>query len=578
MKVYVATRAVGQALRTLDERHCLIISGPPGAGKTTLSQVLAAKHVGEGWKLVSIMNVDDGWQAFQEDERQLFLFDDFLGKIGLESILSGNEQESLNKFFQHVGRSANKRLILTSRSYILEAAREKSETLDNIRVRLAEQILVLSAYSRLERGMILYNHLYHSDICDKAIAALINNTWLSRIIDHKNYMPRLIEWMTDRLGYGHVEADAYPAAFIAALENPSEIWEKPFKHISEPARVLLFSLFASDNFMAFRGNGVPLDGLMPFFSRALDGFGLTSGARIGGNVFEETLREINSSFVAVHEGRVNFVNPSLQDFLSARIRDEKILAVLIAASRSHKTTERLWSFAQFMPPDTARSLAAAVMSSIRSGRLEGEMPVGDFFDLVQSLGSKGHDWTLIDDLRRRYWVQLTWEAADLPAFIEKLQQGWNYRIPEATYARFFCRELFYFLRGYPDLKDLTLLAENLAEHPIVTSQAFKELFEEVATYRIVSLEILDHEDETGRQVQDWLAAIEKIETYHPLPIEAKKKELTEFVEGWLTYVGNRDNNYLSGSVRSSWREYGTAETSDAILNTLFEELKREIRP
>ncbi|TAU38907.1 hypothetical protein ELI44_36965 [Rhizobium ruizarguesonis] len=579
MKIYVATRAVGQALETLDKRRCLIISGPPGAGKTTLSQVLAAKHVSEGWKLVSIMNVEDGWRAFQEDERQLFLFDDFLGKIDLERSLSGNEQESLNKFFQHVGRSTNKRLILTSRSYILEAAREKSETLDEVRVRLAEQVLQLSAYSRVERGLILYNHLYHSDIDDKAIEALIDSNCLGRIIDHRNYMPRLIEWMTDRLRVNDVAPEDYPAAFIATLENPTKIWEKPFRHISKQANVLLFSLFASDDFMSFRGNGVSFARLMPFFCRALRGFGLTSGDGIGGNALEETLREINSSFVTVHEGRVNFVNPSLQDFLKTRICDSNILAVLIAASGSHDATVRLWNIARSMPADIARDLAAKVISSIRSGWLAGKMQVSDFFDLIDSLGSKSHDWTLVDDLRRSNWVRLTWNPADLPAFISKLQHYHNPNIPEiATYVRFFYRELFQFVKNSPSLRELTLLAENLTEHPIATSQAFKALFKKAATLEIESLEIPDREDETGRLAEDWLKAIDKIENYLPLDIEEKKNELDQFVDSWHTYLANRSGDYLSGSIGSARPDYRSADQSDAILTPLFQDLKTEVKP
>lgn len=576
IKIYVATKAVDDALETLEKSHSLIISGAAGAGKTTLSQFLAAKHIAHGWELVYVTSIEEAWRAYTEDATQLFLFDDFLGKIGLESSMSAREQESLNSFIRLLKRSDSTRLILTSRSYILETAREKSETLDDIRQKLIEQVLELSPYSDHERALILYNHLYYSDISDEAITALVDSGAIKTIITHRNYMPRLIESMTDNIRVSGIAPRDYPREFIYALNHPDKIWEKPFRHLSQRARALLVSLFASNDFESFRGNGVPIGQLIPFFDRVFEGFGLGATVGIGEKPFEEALRETISSFIAVHDGRLNFVNPSLQDFLNMTIRDRKILEVLLNSSRSYGTTVRLWQSARDLHYYERKALASITISSIKSNLPSGRQSAEAFFDFLKELLSMDYGSSLVDHLRRFSSVRLTWETVDLPSFIQKLEDGYYpYHLKPKTGARFLRLELYRFVSSYPPLEDLALLGERLAEHPISGLDAIRERFEDVATYAVETLELPDDEDESARKSEDWLAAIEKIERFCPLAVDEKKTQLQSFLDGYGMYLANRESDYRFGPTKSILPEFRYTDRSEDFFADMFTTLKAD---
>lgn len=173
LKVFVVNPSLSKSAEILKATHCLIVSGPPGVGKTTLAQVLAAEYSESGWELVSISSIEDGFRAFQSEHRQVFVFDDFLGKIRLDPAALARDDSKIVRFMSMVRKDKGKRFVLTTRSYILQAAKTLSEALDDTAVDVAEIVLNLSTYTRELKARILYNHLYHSGIDQAAIQALL---------------------------------------------------------------------------------------------------------------------------------------------------------------------------------------------------------------------------------------------------------------------------------------------------------------------------------------------------------------------------------------------------------------------
>ena len=87
IKLYVQNRSFNDALNILDEFRYIIISGIPGIGKTTLSRILTFYLLSNGYEEFVYLSdkIDDGYTYFKQAKKQIFLFDDFLGKNFFEA-------------------------------------------------------------------------------------------------------------------------------------------------------------------------------------------------------------------------------------------------------------------------------------------------------------------------------------------------------------------------------------------------------------------------------------------------------------------------------------------------------------
>jgi len=129
VRVYAQNRSFKEARDKLENSHVLIISGPPGVGKTTLAEMLSYAYIGAEWEFVAIRSLDDGFGAIVDLKKQLFFFDDFLGKVALDTRALASKDSELAKFIKRIQRTKNARFILTTRAYIFEEARRNSEYL-----------------------------------------------------------------------------------------------------------------------------------------------------------------------------------------------------------------------------------------------------------------------------------------------------------------------------------------------------------------------------------------------------------------------------------------------------------------
>ena len=340
-KIYVPSNSFLIAKEKLEKFNFCIISGIPGVGKTTLGEMLLIDYVSQGYEAVYLsQDVNEGFALYQQDKRQVFYFDDFFGKTKLE-ISGKNEDKRFIEFIMAVQRDSSKRLILSSRDYILKQAFEGYEDLgrDKDRILKANHIITFESYSIKHRAQILYNHLAYNNVSVQCISSIVAEKRYKTIVSHKNYVPRIIEWVINRVG-DYVPAE-FGSAFITALDNPLEIWKNAFeKHISDLSRLTLFAMFSHKSYIDAQDLSSAVDKLIDNLPK------LSINRQY--NDFPMTLREIDGTFVRCVENknsiRVYYHNPAISDFIEHTIESQPTIKHAILESIVN--VEEIWSYGE----------------------------------------------------------------------------------------------------------------------------------------------------------------------------------------------------------------------------------------
>jgi hypothetical protein len=333
---YVQNDSFGVALKLLNEHHYCIITGIPGIGKTTLAEALLGYFLGFEYTAYSITgDIAEALKVLNHNEKQIFYYDDFLGQTSLEEKLNKNEDRKLLSFIETVGKSTNTRFIMTTREYILNQAKLTYEKLAHSNFDVRRCIIDLASYTEFNRAQILYNHVYFSDLPQAYHEALVRDQNYWKIIKHHNFIPRIIEWMTDQTKILGIDSESFIPHCIASLDDPTRLWEHAFNYqLSDEARHLLLTLvsmpmevFIVDLQVAFGS----------FYQQMAQEYGFATSSRD----FEKALKELDGNFVRTEQrlsetgtrSTVRFHNPSIKDFLQnqlARTPDEAIALCMSA--------------------------------------------------------------------------------------------------------------------------------------------------------------------------------------------------------------------------------------------------------
>ncbi|MDB5013962.1 MAG: hypothetical protein JWQ25_2164 [Daejeonella sp.] len=313
VEVFVPSKTHEKAIEILNNKKFIVITGAPGIGKTTLADMITYQLLAEDFELVYIREIIEAEDVFKTNKKQVFYFDDFLGSITLD--LSNSKDTSIVNFIERVTSDKQKRLILTCRTTFLNQAKEESDKIYNSKIEIANYEVKIEDLRNIDKAHILYNHVYFSNLPEKFKNLFFKNKFYWKIIKHRNYNPRIVEFFTD---FERLERGIdYNQEVLDILGSPVKLWEKHYtKQISDNARLFVATLFSL-------GSIVEEERIKEAFKARIDYETLNNNYVRKSNLFNKVVEELLLGLITrthIRNGdysRVEYklLNPSIEDFL-----------------------------------------------------------------------------------------------------------------------------------------------------------------------------------------------------------------------------------------------------------------------
>ncbi len=313
LRLFVSTSELKQAVSILEHNKFLIITGEPGVGKTTLSEMIIYKYLSKDYNLTYIYdNIKDVEETLKEDDsKQIFYFDDFLGHTQAEIYRSKSAEVSLLKIIAKIEKADNKYLILNTRKFILSTFLEESERFKNFNPLRAENKIEIGAYSYGAKRRMLDNHIFECELNEEQKRILRDRAFY--ICTHTNFTPRHIDFYTSTIHTKHLDSAEFTVFITDNLLNPKKIWEHAYCN-----QISVYDNFLLNTLYSLGGNS-SIELLEIGFNARLNFEAAHNNFTKPLNSFRNSLYNLNGGFIEVSTNRtpteVSFINPSLEDFL-----------------------------------------------------------------------------------------------------------------------------------------------------------------------------------------------------------------------------------------------------------------------
>ncbi|MBO9692139.1 restriction endonuclease [Chryseobacterium sp.] len=352
---FVPTENYKNVINHFIDNKVLIISGNPGAGKSTLAYATLSHFIYHyKYKIVdlSYRNIQEAEPFLASEEVIFFLLDDFLGRIKLDK--NDDFAHLLSFFIEKIENCENKKLIITSRNHILESGAKNLSAINNINNFIQKHTIELKELTRSSRTMMLYNHIYNSNIDIEYLNNLLHNNY-KRIIDHPNFNPRIIEHLTNNnfLKKSKINAENYYEYFIQNLENSSEIWSQFYTNLpNDLYKLIIINKFIINDIIPYE----KLENAVMKFIVNCPQF-----QHYSFDDFEQIIRELNGTIFIIEDSYnemrdenyqiVEFHNPSIIDFLDNHIWKNKFWLKIIIENATYFEQLFNWELQEIVEQD-----------------------------------------------------------------------------------------------------------------------------------------------------------------------------------------------------------------------------------
>lgn len=319
-KLFVQTKAFDNALKVLENDQTLCIIGDPGVGKSITSKMLVLYYAAQGYRVRYTTNVSDLGvlkSAIRNDpeSQEIILLDDCFGQAYFE--MKSTQSSELISLIKFVKKRKNKVLILNSRVTIFQEAQQRQRDLvqslerNDFRV----HVLDINKLSDEEKAKILYNHLAFSGIPNEYFEDIRTNQRYWQIIKHRNYNPRIIEYVCNPKRYQSVSPSNFYQLFKKHLDDPKEMWKDEYEDRLKPEdRILLQTIYS------LTATTVNASLVRQCFNRRIVNIPTIDKTV---DQFNRSLSRLNEGFIRILDNNgnkdISMQNPSVNDFLDGRL-------------------------------------------------------------------------------------------------------------------------------------------------------------------------------------------------------------------------------------------------------------------
>ena len=326
-RLFHYTSQLSELIDQLEDNKVIILSGNPGVGKTTTAMLLANYFLSKKVKDIIFLEERDYADIlgiYEED--RLIVVDDFWGdKFSPDIKDHGTFQSEFQRIIGHFLSSKNSYLILTSREYVLRDVLKLAEFETEDLLNTNKYIIKVEDHSGEDKVKILLNHLPFYDFDLSYFHSAQYNDSFERIINHKNYSPRILELFIKNYGtQEHQSSYDFYDSLYKYLENPTSFWSQAFQKLNPTSKAILIVLLVS-------GDPMDLEDLKASFNDIqIKAREIVNEDIIPGNFYIE-LKKLEEFYVLSNKDlyfygtSIEFQSPGIKDYLLEFLRTEGYL-------------------------------------------------------------------------------------------------------------------------------------------------------------------------------------------------------------------------------------------------------------
>lgn len=312
---YVRTLAYEKALEKIKDNNILFLLGNPGIGKTTICEMIVLEYLKKDFRVLHASSND--LKSVKEaliqsnENKQIILLDDFLGQHYLK--IDETKSAELKMLISLIKTLENTKLVMNSRVTILNEAVHRDIKFKELHENYSDYELSIDTdkIHKSEKKQIFKNHLVYNEIPDNYLDYLMKRNQFLNIIDHVNFNPRIIEYVTKKKNIIGKTEESYYNFILSKLNNPKDVWQDEFENRIEPIdRIFLYILYSISE-----GKATDEDLKVAFEKRISNEKSIDKTI----NNYERIIGRLSNSLIKIVVGydnvEISIINPSLSEYI-----------------------------------------------------------------------------------------------------------------------------------------------------------------------------------------------------------------------------------------------------------------------